>query len=263
MHVSDDSQEKDRLSREEARRTLRRLIPFLAPEKRPLALGLLAMLVTSACQLAGPLVVRYVVDHGILPGAQRAILKGAAIYVAIFILGTGVGYLQVLVLTRMGLRIVTALKRRIFGHLLSLSTKFHDRTPVGKLIARTESDAEQVKEMFSRNAVEIVKSALQFAGALAVLLVVMPKVALVFVLLVPVLAGATFIFLKVIRRVYREVRRRYSELSGAITEYVQGVPVVQQFNQKPWASRIIDEKNRSKFRADLKAWTLDYTYWGA
>jgi ATP-binding cassette subfamily B protein len=263
VHTHDESQEKDRLSREEARRTLRRLIPFLSRERGPLTLGILAMLVTTACQLAGPLVVRYVIDHGIQEGARRAIYQGVAVYVAIFLVGTGVGYLQVLVLTRMGLRIVTALKQRIFGHLLSLSTKFHDRTPVGKLIARTESDAEQVKEMFSRNAVEIVKSALQFTGALAVLLVVMPKVALVFVFLVPVLAGATFIFLRVIRRIYREVRRQYSELSGAVTEYVQGVPVVQQFNQKPRASRVIDVRNRAKFRADLKAWTLDYTYWGA
>jgi len=257
-----DTTDEKSLTRAEARRTFRRLLPFVRPHRRTLTGALLTVFVIVVCHLAGPMALAWFIDDGVIGGDRSIFLMAAALYFLTFLVAAGTGYLQFFVLSRMGLRIITALKEKVFGHVLRLSTRFHDRNPVGKLIARTESDAETVKELFSHVAVQIVQNAITFTATLAVMLVIDWRVAGILLLLVPVLAVAAWWFLKTIRPIYREGRKRYAELTGMITEYVQGVPVVQQFDQKERALRLLDEKNDAKFRWDLKAWYLDYSFWG-
>ena len=58
--------------------------------------------------------------------AERVLVLGAMLYVLVFVVSAVAGYFEQLVLWRMGIRIVCALKERVFGHLLAHSTTFHD-----------------------------------------------------------------------------------------------------------------------------------------
>ncbi len=262
MHFHHENLEEDDDPRTNTRSTLRRLLPYVRPHAGVFGLAAITVSVITICELAGPWLLGRIIDIGISGGEHQEILILAGAYLLTFIVAAGTGYLQILMLTRMGLSIITAIKESVFAHLLSLSTVFHDQSPVGMLISRTESDAEQVKELFSRVAVNLAASIVKFGAILTVMLVWDYKLGLVLLLLVPVMAVATFWFLKTIKKIYRESRRKYAELTGMVTEYVQGVPVVQQFNQRDRAVRLLDEKNQAKFRVDMRAWYLDYSFWG-
>jgi ATP-binding cassette, subfamily B, multidrug efflux pump len=264
VHFNHENLEEDDRPRVNARRTLRRLVPYVRPHLRVFGFAALTVSVITGCELAGPYLLGLIIDtaHTGGSGAGTLVLELSGAYLLTFVVASGTGYLQILMLTQMGLRIITSLKEQVFGHLLSLSTAFHDVNPVGKLISRTESDAEQVKELFSRVAVNLGASIVKFGAMLTVMLVWNFRLGVVLLVLVPIMAVATFWFLKTIRKIYRESRKKYAELTGMVTEYVQGVPIVQQFNQKERAIRLLDEKNRDKFKFDMKAWVLDYTFWG-
>ena len=262
MHFNHENLEEDDNPRTSARSTLRRLVPYVRPYRRVFGLAAITVSSITACELAGPWLLGRIIDVAISEGTGTEILALSGAYFLTFIVAAGTGYLQILMLTRMGLKIITAIKERVFAHLLSLSTMFHDQNAVGKLISRTESDAEQVKELFSRVAVNLGASLIKFGAILTVMMLWNYKLGVVLLLLVPIMAIATFWFLKTIKKLYREGRKKYAELTGMVTEYVQGVPVVQQFNQKERAIRLLDEKNQAKFRIDMKAWYLDYSFWG-
>ncbi|MCU0725800.1 MAG: ABC transporter ATP-binding protein/permease [Planctomycetes bacterium] len=263
MNEPDDHFEEKDPPRPAVRRTFRRLLPWLRPHRRTLLVALFTVLVITACQLAGPFFFGRTVNAIEKDLGMETVVLLAGAFFASFLVAAGVGYAQGLMLTRMGIRVVTAIKERVFGHLLSLSVKFHESNPVGKLIARTEGDAETVKELFSRVAISILQSALAFVATLTTMLVVSFRTSFVLLLVLPVMALGAAWFFRVIRGVYRELRRRFAELSGMITEYVQGVPVVQQFDQKERALRLLDERNRAKFRTEMRSWYLDYGFWGA
>jgi ABC-type multidrug transport system fused ATPase/permease subunit len=254
--------EEDDQPRINARSTLRRLLPWVRPHWRVFAAAAVTVSIITACELAGPWLLGRIIDVAISHGTDTEILTLAGGYFLTFVVAASTGYLQMLMLTRMGLSVITAIKQRVFAHLLSLSTTFHDKNPVGKLISRTESDAEQIKELFSRVAVNLGASFIKFVAILTVMMLWDPRLGIVLLLLVPVMAVATFWFLKTIKKIYRQSRMKYAELAGMVTEYVQGVPVVQQFNQKERAVRLLDEKNQAKFRVDMRAWYLDYSFWG-
>jgi len=257
-----DSQTTDHASLRGSGKTLRRLLPFLRPHRVTLYLSLLTVSVVTTCQLVPLGILKWVVDIAVEEKRVDWVVWGAVVCAAVFFLGTGVAYIQQVMLMRMGLSIVTALKQGIFEHVLALGTLFHDQNPVGKLISRTESDAEQIKELFGSVAIQLVSSAALFVGSLAYLMWDQLSVAWVLLPLVPVTSLATWWFLVTVRKIYREGRKRAAELTGMVAEYVQGVPVVQHYGQKERAVRVLNDRNRAKYRVDMKAWTLDYTFWG-
>jgi ATP-binding cassette subfamily B protein len=262
VSFSDDSQTFETASLRGGGKTLRRLLPFLAPHKRTLLAALGTITVVTACQILPFLILKWVVDTAIEEKRVDWVIWGAIGSAAAFFLGAGVAYVQQVMLTKMGLSIVTALKQGIFDHVMALGTLFHDRNAVGKLISRTESDAEQIKELFSNVGIQLLSSVVLFVTTLGVLLWSNFEVAWVFLLLVPVLSAATWWFLLTVRKIYREGRKKAAELTGMVAEYVQGVPVVQHYGQKERALDTLGEKNLSKYRIDMKGWTLDYAFWG-
>lgn len=86
---------------------LRRLFPLVRPHLRTLATGLALLLVSVSAELAGPLVLRHLIDVEIAGLARTGILRSAAFYASLFLVGTAANWLQVTTLTRMGLAIVT------------------------------------------------------------------------------------------------------------------------------------------------------------
>jgi ATP-binding cassette subfamily B protein len=243
-------------------KTLRRLLPFLGRHRWTLIAGLGTVTVVTACQLIPFILLKWVIDTAIEEKRVDYVVYGAAGCAAAFFLGGGVAYVQQVMLSRMGLRIVTDLKQQILEHVLALGTLFHDKNPVGKLISRTESDAEQIKELFSNVGIQLFASTVLFVSTLGYLIYDEFRVAWIFLLLVPILSIATWWFLVTVRKIYREGRRRAAELTGMVAEYVQGVPVVQHYGQKERALAILDSKNEGKYRVDMKGWTLDYSFWG-
>ena len=90
---------------------LRRTLPLFRPHRRLLLSGLCLMLVSVAAELAGLIILRRIIDVDIANNSRSGILRDAVFYASFFAVGVAAGYFQVVVLTRMGLAIVTAFTR--------------------------------------------------------------------------------------------------------------------------------------------------------
>jgi len=249
--------------RQAARELLRKVIPLFRPHAKYLfaAFGLLVFI--TASQLVGPLVLQYIIDTSIPASDIRGLLTAAAIYVLVAAGGAGVGYLQAITLFKLGINIVTDLKSRLFSHVLHLGLDFHEKLSPGRLISRVESDTETLKELFSDVAVNLLRNLMLFFGILTVLCIKNFAIAAYILLLVPVLFGATFVFLTYMRRFWREWRAQWAIVTGYVTEYVQGMDVIQQFNYQPTARRRMREVNLGKYRIEVPAMFFEYSFWGA
>jgi ATP-binding cassette subfamily B protein len=240
----------------------RRMLPLFRPHRRLFSVGAVFLLVSVLAELAGPVVLRRLIDRDIAAGSRDAILASALLYAGLFVVGTVAGYFQVIALTRMGLGIVTGLKRRLFGHLLGLSQAYFDKNPPGRLLARVESDAERLQMLFSEVALAIVRTLILFVGTIVVLFAADWRVTTVIVVLALPLVVLTIIFFRWMRGVYRQVRGFYARLSTFITEYVQSVPIIQLFGYEPRAERRLAGLNQDKLVAERRASMLEYGFWG-
>lgn len=244
------------------REMLRRVVPLLRPQLRSLLAGTALLVVSAGAELAGPIILRRLIDHDIATGSRAGILNSATIYAALFAIGTASSYLQVIILTKMGLAIVTGLKRSVFHHLLGLSLAYFDKNPPGKLLARVESDAERLQGLFSEVALAILRTLVLLFGTLVVMFATNWKITLAIMLLsAPVVAGTVF-FVRWMRHLWRRVRGLYARISTYVSEYVQGVPILQVFGYERRAAERLAKLNQDKLIAERNSSLFEYGFWG-
>jgi len=241
---------------------LKRLIPYIWEEKWLFIGGFSMMLVTSFLRLFDPLIIAHILDV-IVPNHNLDQLYLYAVLFIGLVLTVGVlSYSQVIVLSKMGIKIVTKLKYETFKHLLQLPVSYFDKNPVGELIARVESDCENVRQLFSNISVNIFGNIIFFFGILVVMFIRSWNVSLIILAPIIMIAVSVLFTTRYLRKFYRRERELNEEITGIVTEYVQGISIVQLFGQE---NKIMDQlvsKGREKRNIDAKANFIEYGLWG-
>ncbi len=241
---------------------LRRLIPYFASEKRRLFLGILAGIAITAAHLCRPLILRKIIDVAIPSSNIMMAVILALVFIGALCLGGLIQYFQVINLAKIALNIVTVLKKKVFAHILFLDIGFFDRNPPGRLMARTESDIERLKTIFSHSAIILMQSLLMLIGITAIIMYEEPAFGIMLAVLLPVMAVAVYFYLSYIMKIWTIVRRKNSFLSGYITEYIQAVPIIQLFVKKKEAVDMIVNHSVDKMKYERKANFVDYViFW--
>jgi ATP-binding cassette subfamily B multidrug efflux pump len=245
------------------RHMLRRILPLFRPHARTIAVAAALLLISVAAELAGPLLVRHVLDKDIPAADTAGLMTRAALYAGLFMLGMAAAYVQVVLVSRVGLKIVTGLRQQAFAHLLDLSLAYFDKNPPGKLMARVESDVERLLALFSDVSLALFRNVVLFGGTFTVMMFANAQVTLaVLALLLPLLL-ATYLFLKYIRKTSRTVRRLYAKISGFVAEYVQGIPILQIFGYTEKAQMDLMRLNRDKYAKEVRLYFVEYGFWAA
>ncbi len=150
---------------------LKLLFPFVKKDLGLLIFGLFAMLVTSGLRLLNPLILAQIIDHSIPDKNMAQMFQYGAYFVIVVLLSGLLSYLQILLLSRLGIKIITKFKGNVFSHLLKLPVSWFNKQPVGELIARVESDSERVKVLFSDLSITIIGNVLFFIGGFVILFI--------------------------------------------------------------------------------------------
>ena len=159
---------------------------------------------------------------------------------------------HVFILQLAGQRIMFSLRTQVFGHIGSLSLRFLDRTPVGRLVTRVTNDVDAINEVFASVLVNLAKNSLFFVGAVIILFVLNVRLALVAVSLVPVFVIVTVVFRKQARAVYQVVRRQLAVLNATLSEDLSGIKIIQVFRQERRRRDEFGAKNTAYFNANMR-----------
>ncbi|MCX4561018.1 ABC transporter ATP-binding protein/permease [Streptomyces phaeochromogenes] len=156
-----------------ARATAGLLRSLLAPMKARVVLAAVLLLLQQAAVQAGPLLVAYAIDRAV--PAFRGDDHGPLIAVAVaYVLASvAAGTLQygfVRASARVNQDVLLDLRGRIFRHAQALSVDFHERYTSGRLISRSTTDVESLRELLSEGLQELITVILSFVYISALLL---------------------------------------------------------------------------------------------
>ena len=263
--MSSDLFQDEDISREERDIKLstafRKLLPLLAVYKWQLlsCLGLLAA--GTGLSLVWPVLVKRGIDGPLtgqlgLPTSERdftpLIWIGLAMLAA-QILTLVFQIVQRIWLEKIGQNVMLELKERLFNHILGQDITFFDQHPVGRLMARVESDTESLRLLFTNTVVLVLGDLLLMTGIYVVMFYYHWKLALVLLIAVPVLLGLVYIFHRMTSHRFFEMRKRMAEVTATITEFLHGMSIVQIFHRGDYARKRVYDVNKAKF--DLDAYT--------
>lgn len=223
---------------------LRRLFSYLPEHKGLIALALCALLLGTACRLAGPYIIKIVVDRNLTPRSFDGLPQRVGFYLAALAGGMSFLYLQMLAVSVLGQRVILGIRREMFSRLERLPVSFFDRSPAGRLMTRLTSDVEALQELLSSGLVSTVGDVAVLAGTAAVLLWMNARLALVTFAVLPALLFFVELVKTFIRRANREMRRKLARLNAFLQERVSGIAIVKSFVGEEKAVRGFDDRNR-------------------
>lgn len=170
-----------------------------------------------------------------------------------------------------GQRMTAAIRDDLFEHVTSLSVRFFDRTPVGRLITRLTSDVEALGDVFSTGAIGIVSDLFSLITVIVMMFLLQWQLALLLtVMLLPVTALMVF-FQQRYRKANYRAREELSKLNSMLQENVVGINVVQLFRRERFNSEVfratnqkyIKEVDKTIFHDSAISATLEWISLGA
>ena len=101
---------------------------------------------------------------------------------------------QTWILQKTGQKIILTVRRELYIHIQSLSSRFFDLTPVGKLVTRVTNDVEALNEMYSGILVRLFRNIVKIIGLAVVMIALDRGLALVSFVLLPIVMVLTVVF---------------------------------------------------------------------
>ncbi|HEY7455853.1 MAG TPA: ABC transporter ATP-binding protein [Solirubrobacterales bacterium] len=241
-------------------RKLRWMVGLLRPYRGRVALTVLAMLVATGAGLAPPYLAGQAIDAGIVTGDSAALTVIVVAFLGVAILYAAASFAQTYLVGWVGTRALQDLRERVFVHLQSMSIGFFTRRSPGVLISRMTNDIEALNQLVTSGVVTLFSSGLTLIGAVAIMLLLDVKLALVTFLTFPLLALASVVFRVVSHGAYRLTRERIAAITAYLQETLSGVRVVRSFGQEPRHTAAMTELNEANREANMKTVYLNASY---
>ena len=129
--------------------TLRRIVGFAAPYKLSLSLFLITVVIDAVLVIASPLLLKKLIDEGVIPGNATLVTKLAFAVALIAILDAIFSMIGRWFSARIGEGLIFDLRRMVFEHIQKQSIAFFTRTQTGALISRLNSDVIGAQQAFT------------------------------------------------------------------------------------------------------------------
>ena len=222
-----------------------RMRPFLSRYKKELLLMVLFALAGTVTDVSVPVLQRYALNHFIALKTLDTLPVFILLYLGAFLFAGVMNYISCTLATEIEVWLDRDMRNKAFEHLQTLSFSYFNQNSVGYIHARVMSDTAKLGTLFSWSLIEGVWHGAYLVGAVAVMLVINLKLALLMLLILPVVALLFSFFQKRMIKVNRQVREINSRITGNFNEGITGARTIK--------SLVIEEKIEEDFRKDTAA----------
>jgi ATP-binding cassette subfamily B protein len=232
-------------------RLMRRLLGYLWPYWRYVAVAFVGIIAGALAQLAQPYLIKIAIDRHIAAGQLAGLGRLTVVYLVILVAAFAAEYAQTWILQLTGQRIMFDLRMAIYGHLQRLDLPYYDRNPVGRLMTRVTSDVDVLNDLFTSGVVTVFGDLFTLAGIMGVLLWMDWRLALVAFSVLPLIVLVTQWFRRNVRDSYRVVRGWIARINAFLQENITGMSTVQLFRREALNYSRFDEIDRRHRDANI------------
>lgn len=251
-HHSPDLKEsktpKAKINRENLRQALV-LFKYLKPHRGKFILGLLFIALSAFTTSLFPLFLGKMIDAAspgaTLPGMNDASKFGWGLKTIHWSLNTTLllifcqltvqtffSFMRVYLLTAVGERSLADMRRDVFSKLLTMPMSFFTEKRVGELSNRISSDLSQIQDAISFTLAEFLRGVFTLIIGLFFIFIISPKLALVMLSVVPLLAVVAVVFGKRIRKMSRKTQDQLADSGSIVQETFHGISIVKAFTSE-------------------------------
>lgn len=202
---------------------LPKLKPYLSRYKLAFTVMTVCSLLVGILNIITPLFQKYALNNFIAEQTLDGLAPFIIIYAAVIIITVVIDFFASYNCCRIEMFILRDMRSTAFNHLQTLSVGYFNRTSVGKLHSRVMSDTSSVSSIISWDVYSGVWNIAYLLGAVVVMFINNPLLALCVLAIVPVVAAVSLYFNRKLTKLNRQVREVNSEITGGFNEGITGV----------------------------------------
>ncbi len=187
--------------------------------------ALVFLLITVLITLSLPIMVRYIVDgytFNVETGQKYLFISCALVAVAA--LGTAIRFYLV---TLLGERLVTDLRRELFDKIINLSPNFFEKNLTGDLVSRINADTTLVQSVAGSTLSLAIRNTLLFLGGIVLMFSTSIKLASFSLLIIPLIVFPLLYFGRFLRKLSRQTQDKLADSAGLASEYIFAATTIQ------------------------------------
>ncbi|BEL79029.1 multidrug ABC transporter permease/ATP-binding protein [Serratia marcescens] len=239
--------------------TLKRLLAYGLPYRKPLGLAVLMLWIAAAAEVAGPILVSYFIDNYVAKGQLPLMIVGglAAAYILLELLAAALHYFQALLFNQAAVGVVQRLRTDVMDAALRQPLSAFDTQPVGQLISRVTNDTEVIKDLYVMVVSTVLKSAALIGAMLVAMFSLDWRMALVAICIFPAVFVVMGIYQYYSTPIVRRVRSYLADINDGFNEVINGMGVIQQFRQQVRFGERMSAASQSHYLARMQTLRLD------
>jgi ATP-binding cassette subfamily B protein len=212
----------------------KRLMLYTKKHRRRLTFAFILLLLATGAELTGPILVKTFIDDYLTPRNfdHHMLWLLASGYIALIVFSACINYVQFVLFQSVALNIIQEIRIQIFSKVHSLGLKFFDRTPVGSLVSRITNDTEAVKDLYVSVLSTFVQNIVILFSIFGFMFYLNIKLTLFCLGILPFIALIMWMYRKYSSKSFYEMREKLSQLNAKLNESLQGMSIVQVFNQQ-------------------------------
>ena len=235
---------------------IKRLAHYVLPEWKSFLVAFILIILNVGLDVVMPLFLKEFTDKlGNIDTTLAFIIGLAAGYFALSFVTQILIYFESMILQKTGQRIVYKLRMEVFEHIEHMSQNQFNIMPVGSLVTRVANYTTAMSDLFTSVLVSLLRNALTIIGVYVIMFFLSWRLSLLLLGFVVVVFIASFIFRKVITKIWRKERQYTSDLNTFLNENLSGMKIIQIFNQQKRKEKEFNAKNdqlrKTKFNAVL------------
>jgi ATP-binding cassette subfamily B protein len=213
-------------------RPLAKVASFLRPYKVRIAGALAALVVAAVAWLALGQGLKHVVDAGFGSGDPRMLNFALAGALAVAVILSVATYARFHLMMSTGERVITDIRRAVYGHLLDLEPAFFETQRTGEVISRLTNDVTLLQAVIGFGFSMFLRNALMLVGAIALMVWTSPKLSALIVLGIPATLAPILLLGRKVRKLSRENQDRVADVSSYVDESIHEIRTVQAWGHE-------------------------------
>ncbi|VIW49707.1 ABC transporter ATP-binding protein [Streptococcus pneumoniae] len=235
---------------------LKRLMSYLKPYGLLTFLALSFLLATTVIKSVIPLVASHFIDQ-YLSNLNQLAVTVLLVYYGLYILQTVVQYVGNLLFARVSYSIVRDIRRDAFANMEKLGMSYFDKTPAGSIVSRLTNDTETISDMFSGILSSFISAVFIFLTTLYTMLVLDFRLTALVLLFLPLIFLLVNLYRKKSVKIIEKTRSLLSDINSKLAENIEGIRIIQAFNQEKRLQAEFDEINQEHLAYANRSVALD------
>jgi ATP-binding cassette subfamily B protein len=243
------------------RRTFARLLTYLRPYRRGVAISIVLAVGSQAAQIALIWVTgKNVIDQALLHHDTHQLWLFVGVIAVLGFISAALMLGRRLISGKQALDVEMDMRQGLYSHLVRLSFGFYDRHQTGQLMSRATVDLQGVRFFLGYGLIFFFQNALTVVSVTIVLFFFQWRLALIVLAVTPFLVALAYRYSRVAHPTLRDVQQKLADVATVSEENIVGVHVVKAFAQEPAEEAKFAVRNEALFGQTIRANRQRATY---